>query len=151
MTCMSWKMNFNASKCKVMSVCREVKHNFNYVLNHVHLERVSRFNDLGVIITHDLSWKDHINSKIAKSHQMLGLIKRGLGYCAPVKVKKLFYTSLVKSCLSYCSIIWNPNKQELLRIESVQRRATKYILGGSTSPYKARLKELGMLPLSYSK
>ena len=51
----------------------------------------------------------------------------------------------------YASVIWSANKHELNLIESVQRRATKYILNDYISEYKTRLSKLNMLPFSYCK
>ena len=58
--------------------------------------------------------------------------------------------SLVRSQLFYCSQIWRPCLiQDILLLERVQRRATKYILNDYTSSYRARLLKLSMLPLMY--
>jgi len=126
-------------------------HPFDYTLNSIILERVYEFNDLGVIVTSDLSWNKHISLKVAKASQMLGLIKRGIGHHAPMQVKKLFYISLVRSVLSYGSVVWAPNKEDLARLESIQRRATKYILNEYTDSYKNRLISTGLIPFSYLK
>ena len=146
-----WKMNFNAKKCKIMSICRVALHTAFYQLNGTILERVYEFNDLGLIVTHDLTWSRHINCKLSKSNKNLGMVKRAVGYKAPVATKKCFYLSLVRSVLDYASIIWHPNKNDLVHIESLQRRATKYILNDYTSDYKTRLSELKLLPLCYHK
>ena len=107
-------MNFNASKCKIMSVCRDLKYPHSYTLNGTVLERVFQFNDLGVIVTSDLSWSKHIRSKVSTASPLLDLIKRGIGYSDPAKVKRLFYQSLVRSVLAYGSVVWHPNKDDLL-------------------------------------
>ena len=144
-------MNFNASKCKIMSVCRILKFPSIYVLNGIVLDRVFEFNDLGITVTSDLTWGKHIRSKVAKASQLLGLIKRGLGFTAPALVKKVFYMSLVRSVLTYGSVVWFPNKEEHMLLESVQRRATKFILNDYVSPYTTRLFNLKLLPFSYYK
>ena len=46
--------------------------------------------------------------------------------------------------------IWRPNLiKDILKLEKIQRRATKYILNDFTSNYKQRLQTLHMLPLMY--
>lgn len=134
-----------------MSVCRTVRFPYSYILNGIELDRVFEFNDLGIIVTSDLSWSKHISRKVAKASQMLGLIKRGIGFIAPAQVKRIFYVSLVRSVIDYGSVIWHPNKEDLRHIESVQRRATKYILNDFTSPYSFRLQRLNLLPMSFHK
>ena len=51
-----WRMNFNISKCKFMSICRKVKIDFDYSIDNNILSRVTEFNDLGITITSKLSW-----------------------------------------------------------------------------------------------
>lgn len=81
---------------------------------------------------------------------MLWCIRRTIGPKAPTKAKKLLYLALVRSQLEYCSIVWNPiTKLNLQLIESVQRRATKYITNDKHSNYQTRLLRADLLPLSY--
>ena len=114
-----WKLNFNASKCKIMSVCRTYVHKYLYHLNGIILDRISEFNDLGIIVSSDLSFNSHIRNKIAKGSQILGMIKRATGYNAPIKVKKMFYTSLVRSSIMYGFVIWSINKSDMVLLESL--------------------------------
>ena len=66
--------------------------------------------------------------------------------------KKLLYCSLVLPQLEYCCFLWSPYtiKHRAL-IESIQRRATKFILNYPPSEvsYLDRLVHLRMLPLEY--
>ena len=67
-----------------------------------------------------------------------------------VVVKRQLYVCMVRSKLSYCSQLWHPNlKKDILALECVQCRATKYILEDYTSSYKDRLVSLSLLPLMY--
>ena len=62
--------------------------------------------------------------------------------------KKNLYTSLVRSQMSYCSMIWRPNLiKDIKCLETVQRRATKFILSDYSSDYRVRLLSLNLLPL----
>ena len=56
--------------------------------------------------------------------------------------------SLVRSQLLYCSPVWRPQFiKDIISIENIQRRATKFILNDFTSDYKFRLIKLNLLPL----
>jgi len=56
----------------------------------------------------------------------------------------------VRSCLLYCSPLWRPHLlKDIILLECVQRRATKFILNDYSSDYKSRLVKLGMLLLMY--
>ena len=105
--------------------------------------------DLGVIVTDDLSWSCHYNKICKKAYLSLHLIKRALPASASVLLKKQLFISLVRSHFSYCSQLWKPlHVKDILSLERVQRRATKFILNDYVSDYKTRLRRLSFLPLS---
>ena len=80
---------------------------------------------------------------------MLGLLRRTFVTHSTI-VKKKLYLSLIRSQLTYCSQIWQPFlRKDILFIEKIQRRATKYILNDYNSSYKSRLIQLKLLPLMY--
>ena len=65
--------------------------------------------------------------------------------------KRTLYISLVRSQVTYCSVIWRPNLiKDITLIEQIQRRATKFILNDYSSDYFDRLKQLNLLPLMYT-
>ena len=85
----------------------------------------------------------------SRAYKQLGLIRR-IFTTNCVSAKKQLYISLVRSQLLYCSQVWRPCLiQDIILLERVQRRATKYILNDYTSSYRARLLKLEMLPLMY--
>ena len=80
---------------------------------------------------------------------MLGLIRRSFSHTVSVPVRRLLYISLVRSHLTYCSVIWKPYlRKDILILEKVQKRATKFILNDFVMDYKTQLSTLNLLPLS---
>jgi hypothetical protein len=149
--CSTWGMLFNCTKCVFMSFSKSKNCiNCSYNLNGVCLEKVKTFTDLGVIINDKLTCDDHVNQCIKNANRRLGLIKRTTGYSCNTGVKLLCYTSLVRPLLEFSSQVWNCNNKKSLmsRVESVQRRASKYILCDFDSDYLSRLTKLNLLPLS---
>lgn len=72
---------------------------------------------------------------------MLGLMRRTFGSKSPVAVKTAFDV-LVRPILEYAYPVWNPHLVEHIHsIESLQRRATRLIIG-SVKSYSERLTEL---------
>ena len=79
---------------------------------------------------------------------MLGMLRRIFSCSIAVSAKRSLYLSLVRSQLLYCSPLWHPHLlADIKRFESVQRRATKFIINDSSMDYKDRLIHLHLLPL----
>ena len=147
----TWKMDFNPTKCKVLSIHRSRNPIiFYYRMNDVVLEHVSTFKDLGVIIDETLSFTAHIDSILNKCSKVCGMIKRSVGFSAPVNVKLQLYKTLCRSIMDFSSQLWSPqSKMLIIKTESIQRSMTKYILNDFISSYRDRCVELELLPLSY--
>ena len=65
-----------------------------------------------------------------------------------VYAKRCLYLSFVRSKLLYCSSVWRPQYLVDIRsLETVQRRASKFIISNSSMDYRDRLISLEMLPL----
>ena len=155
----SWSLhnniNFNASKCKVLTVTR--KRNpvrYDYHLGHIDLQHVNEEKDLGVMITSKLTWETQVLIVSAKANKLLGLLRRTCPMLTDVKVRRSLYLALVKSQMSYATEVWSPSHSTLKqKAERVQRRATRWILQikqGELS-YKERLIHLDLLPLIYDR
>ena len=83
----------------------------------------------------------------SKANSILGLIKRTCRDVNDVTTLKTLYCSLVRPRVEYSSQVWNPyTKGNISRIESIQRRATKFILK-SDDEYLVRLGKLHLLSL----
>ena len=147
----TWKLNFNAAKCKIMSITRKIlPYRYNYNIRGIPLERVTTMMDLGVTVQDNLLWDLHIRNIVNKAHRNLFFIKRSIGCHAPSKAKLTLYTSLVRSQLEYASIIWAPTtKENIILLERIQKRATKYICNYRDMTYRERLQNCKLVPLAH--
>ena len=147
----TWSLPFNVKKCSIFSVFSRGHYSqvfYPYFLNDVILTRDNTHNDLGIVLTSDLKWRDHYKSIMAKSYKILGLLRRVFSSVHCHQAKKVLYISLVRSKLLYCSPIWRPHLlSDIKALESVQRRATTFILNSYDSDYRLRLLSLQLLPL----
>ena len=146
-----WGLKFSFDKCTMLSVTRKkVPINFTYTINNKPVRRVQSMKDLGVAVTSDLSWNSYINTLVSKCNRMMGMIKRSLGYKAPINVTSYLYSTLVRSNLEHCSTVWSPfNFNEMQALEFIQRAATRYILQYPDVEYSERCTTLNLLPLSF--
>ena len=142
-----WKISFNESKCTLLRFCSSPQtiYQSNYTTNHQKLSPTDSHTDLGIVMSADLFWGKHYD---LISYRTLGLLRHTFNTANSVHVKKLLYLSLVRSQLTYCSIIWwSYLHKDILILEKIQRRATKFILNDYSSDYKSRLLSLKLLPL----
>ena len=134
----TWQMDFNASKCHVLSISRKKKPiTASYYLHGEQLQQVTSAKYLGVELTNDLSWNNHISSITAKAHKTSAFIHRNLRGC-PHSIQTKCYKTLVRPVLEYSSSVWDPPQQYLSdRLEMVQRRSARRILGDFRSSTSA--------------
>ena len=101
-------------------------------------------------ISYDLSWSKHYEAISKKAYNQLYLIKRRFSNGCPSSVKRMLYIALVRSQLTYCSPVWRPMfLHDIIRLEKIQRRATKFIVNDSSLSYRERLISLNLMPLMY--
>ena len=159
-----WKLRFNVTvlKCVLLSFTSKRKatssndrattnatQSQTYSINNLPIASSNHHKDLGVLITSDLTWSNHIKIISSKAYKKLGLLRRTFCNSNSIQSKKSLYISLVRSQLTYASQVWRPSLlKDIYTLETVQRRATKFILNDSSSNYKSRLISLKLLPLS---
>ena len=116
------------------------------------LKRVEAERDLGVLITCDARFNEHIYAQVNKANKMLGFIRRSLGSRSDqfLPTFRSLYVAIVRSHLEYASETWSPKFVTLIKlIEGVQRRATRLLLPNLT--YNERLQQLNLLQLVYQR
>ena len=100
-----WQLRFNAGKCESMRITHyRDKSETNYFLEKP-LKDGDHFKDLGVTITRDLSWGNHIGITVNKANKVLGSLKRSAG-TANTNVFSMLYKSLVRPILEYAAPVW---------------------------------------------
>ena len=98
-------------------------------MDNVSLEDVASHKHLGLILSRNLSWDEHVEQIAIKANQSLGLLN-ALKYKLDRATLEKLYFSFVRSKLEYGSIVWDScskHSEELL--ESVQYRAAKIVSG----------------------
>ena len=147
-----WQMSFNTSKCKLLHITTKrnpITHSYRMADNL--LEMVKHHPYLGVELSHNLKWTNHIDNITPKANQngandmsecltfetafckkALWFIRRNLQRC-PTSVKQQMYFALVRPILDYVSVVWDPHTtSDIQRLEMIQRRAAQFV----TNNYK---------------
>lgn len=120
----TWLLPLNTSKCSVLHIgkCNPC---VQYYIEGAAIKPVKSQNDLGIIVTSDLVWSEHILSIVSKANRISYLISKTFRGCSPLTAAKLF-TTYVRPILEFAGPVWNPDLQRDVNIlESVQRRFTR--------------------------
>ena len=105
------------------------------------LEVIASDKYLGVILDSKLTFNQHVESICAKATRILNLCRRNLSMCPPA-TREIAYKALVRPQLEYASTAWNPHTlKNITKLENVQRRAARWVLGNYTYGPNAQLTE----------
>ena len=130
--CKTWQLKFNPDKCETMRITHKQntsKESYTLDPRGEVLKSVKSIKDLGITISYDLSWSDHIHDVVNKANRVLGVIKRVLG-SKSITEFSLLYKSLVRPILEYAAPVWCPFLvKDIVWLEKVQRRASRLALG----------------------
>ena len=123
-----WDMEFNPSKCTVIQVTRSKKLIPSVYTLHGHiLETVSSAKYLGVNLTNDLNWSNHVQQVSSSANRSLGFLKRNIRSKNP-GIRQTAYKALVRPVLEYSSPVWSPHTQQNInKLEMTQRRAARWV------------------------
>ena len=124
-----WQMKFNVAKCHSMRVTRHLPENqiqFEYSLHQQRLEQVQPAKYLGITITYNLDWGQHVSEISCKANKTMGFLRRNLAL-APRHTKEVAYKTLVRPQLEYAAPIWHPyHETQIAQVEKVQRTAARW-------------------------
>jgi len=124
-----WLITFNISKCEVLSISLRNITKHSYILYEQPLRNFNKAKYLGVIIDSKLNFNKQIDALCKKANSALDFLKRNLFPCEH-KIKSDVYLIYVCSILEYAACSWAPHtKQNIDKLESVQRRAAKFVMG----------------------
>ena len=131
-------------KCAKLSIRGQTQ---NYELMGTRIESSKTIKDLGIYVSHDLTWKTHIEERLKEANKVLYLLRRNIVLHVRQQIKLGLYNSLILPVLLHGSACTNPNRGELQQLETFQMKVVKWILGQKVMPYPNQLSLLNILPL----
>ena len=141
-----WLMELNARKCHSISVTRKrTRYHHQYTLNGTVLDSVPSAKYLGITITTDLKWNQHISNICQKANNTLAFLRRNLRIHS-TQLKTTAYQTLVRPLVEYGCTVWDPHTAGCIhQLEMIQRRAARYVLNRyhNTSSVSEMLEQLG--------
>ena len=99
---------------------------FDYSLYNQTLENVQSAKFLGITITDNMDWGQHVSEISSKATKTLGFLRRNLAF-APRSTKEVANKTLVPPKLEYAAPFWSPQSElQINQIETVQRIASHW-------------------------
>ena len=140
------RMPFNVSKCRVMHMGNK-NNREAYKLLGERIVETKEEKDLGVFFTDNFKPSTNCNKACNAASRVIGLIRRNILSKEEGSMLTL-YKTLVRPLLDYCSPVWSPyRKNDIMKIEKIQKRYTKMIEGCKGLNYGERLERLSLTTL----
>ena len=96
------------------------------------LERVAKFNYLGVVLDENLSWTGHLEYVSSNVSRRLGLLSR-IRSCLTLEASKQVYTSLLQPLFDYADVAWVEISEESCKeLQRLLNRAVRIMLRKNT-------------------
>ncbi len=147
-------LRFNPGKTAVVLFTRrKQKPSAPIRVNNVIVEYTHSFRYLGVIIDDKLSWKEHINSRVAKCKAILMATQNMVGKTwglTPIKVRWL-YNTVICPVLTYGCLVWGHAANSFSgKLQQLQRMALVAMTGCiRTTPTKGLNVICDLIPLEF--
>ncbi|CAG2241951.1 unnamed protein product [Mytilus edulis] len=148
----TWRLQVNTDKTKIMHVRKasKPKNDYEFQLNNMTLETVSKYRYLGLVINENLDYKETTNELVSSGSRSLGsLVSKyyamdGMDFDTYTKI----FDSTVLPILEYGSGVWGHKRYDSL--ERLQYRAIRTFLGVSlTTPIPAITGDMGWYPIHH--
>jgi len=123
-------LHSNVKKTREMLIGRALKVSIPSVVhNSEPIQRVNTFKLLGVHISNDLKWGQHVNVILSKAASRLHFLKQLKRAGAGTDDLLYFYNMIVRPVLEYASPVWHSSLTvgQSNSLESVQKRAMQII------------------------
>ncbi|KAH0813908.1 hypothetical protein GEV33_008883 [Tenebrio molitor] len=117
----SWGLPLNKNKCVVLHIGKK-NTGTSYHIDGVRLLAVLEHNDLGVVVSGNLTWANHISKQVRKANSRMYILHQGFTKSNLPLMSKLFKI-FVRPVLEFAHPVWFPDRlQDLEVYERVQRR-----------------------------
>jgi hypothetical protein len=162
---MQWALSTVAIRCSEVGLSvnpglvaftrkRKLQGFFEPQLSGVKLSLSGSVKYLGVILDSQMTWKEHLEVKVRKVHNLLWACRRAsrMGWGLGPKLVQWLYVTIVCPTISFASLVWWPGCQTTARtknkLSKVQRLACLGITGAlRTTPTGATEALVGLPPL----
>ena len=142
-----WQLYFHPNKCHILHLGKSNDKHTYYMGEgdaKTNLETMEQEKDLGVIVDNQLRFSSHCDKVVNAANRLLGIIRRAFTNLDK-STFLLIYKGIVRPVIEYASTVYDPIlMKDVNKLESIQRRATKMVLGLKDKSYEERLRYLDL-------
>ena len=129
----NWLVSFSSAKTKSMTISNKLDADINPLLTlaGTRIEEVTSHKYLGVNISANLRWKEHINDVALKARKRLNLM-------TPLKMKlnreslEIMYKSFVQPVMEYACAVWGGSPDcDISKLEHIHTDGLRFITGAT--------------------
>ncbi|KAI8503384.1 hypothetical protein Bbelb_192050 [Branchiostoma belcheri] len=144
-------MLLNGSKCLAMHItfCRKLPPLPLLQINNTPLNVATSLKILGLHIQNNLHWDSQVKQMVGRASKKLFLLKRLRRCNLSHKDLISIYTGYIRPILEYAVPVWSSGltKAQIVKLERVQKRACRIVLGNDYTGYANALQHLGLTSL----
>ena len=151
---LDWQLHFHPDKCHILHMGKtNEKHRYYMGAGddspHTHLKQTQEEKDLGVVVDNQLIFSSHCDKVVNTANKLLGIMRRSFCYLDK-NIFSLVYKGIIRPIIEYASSVYDPIlMKDVNKIESIQRRATKMVIGLADKNYEERLRALDLPTLRF--
>ena len=147
----TWLVTFNPNKSVALLLSRKVGHPLHppLFMENTPINEVEAHKHLGLFLSNDCSWHQHINYIKDKAWARINIMRR-LKYKLDRKSLESIYISFIRPLLEYGDTIWdNCTQYEKYELDKIQNEAARIATGATKLVSLTNLyKEIGLESLS---
>ena len=101
-------MEYNIDKCQSITFEEKLALSDPLFLNGKIVPTVDSIKDLGITISNNITWDNHIQKKLVAARKAYHFLKRSIPHSVSSSTKLMYYRLCVQSIILYGSQIWYP-------------------------------------------
>ncbi len=125
-----WLVNFNPNKTEAMLfTLRDIERPLHLTFQNTDISFVEHHKHLGVTLSNNGKWHEHINNIMTSTSKVLGIMKK-LKFKLCRKSLNQIYISYMRPSLEYASVVWDGcSENEKDTLEKIQNEAARIVSG----------------------
>ena len=128
-----WLVTFNPAKSESIVFSRKLNKPYHppLVMNQKQIEEVNSHKHLGVVLSDDCTWHDHLDYIKCKAWNRINVMRK-LKFKLDRRSLQIIYFTFIRPLLEYADVVWdNCSQYEVNELEKIQNEAARIVTGAT--------------------